>query len=86
MLILKNTADFFLKSYWNGEMYHCVFCGEAFRPGSDIGLIRYNHSELNYCPYCAAYAGQPALPQWVKNFADSRKPRKETYEPRSLFN
>lgn len=66
---MKDTASFCIKTYWNGEWYHCRFCGEPFRPGADTGLISYNHSQLDYCPYCVAYASQPGLPQWVKNHA-----------------
>lgn len=66
---MKETADFYIRRYWDGVRYHCRFCGEPFRPGDDTGLIRYNHAELDYCPYCVAYASQPSLPQWVKNHA-----------------
>lgn len=67
---MKETASFYIKRYREVEHYHCRFCGEVFRPGDDVGLIRYNHSQLDFCPYCVDYASQPGLPQWVLNHAE----------------
>lgn len=68
--MLRNTPNFHIKLYGGELHYHCNFCGSVFRQGDDVGLIRYNHSQIDYCPYCVAYAAQDGLPQWVKNYAE----------------
>lgn len=63
------NADF-LDVYFAGDLHRkCVFCGSVFRAGDQEGTVWYNHHQLCHCPFCAAYAAQPALPEWVKQYS-----------------